>query len=52
MDADLVLVLRNSLKGNVESRVSLFSEIIYGKSLGRFGHLEKRKEVIPKAKSR
>lgn len=52
MDAGLVLVQRNSLKGNTESKVSLFSDIIYLEYYGRFRQFEERMEVMSKAKSR
>lgn len=51
MDVNLALTLRNSLKGNVERKVALFSEIIYEECFGKFGQFGKRKEVMPKAKS-
>lgn len=50
LDSDLTLILQNSLKGQVENKVS--SEIIYEECLDRFGHYGKKKDATSKAMSR
>lgn len=51
LDSDLAHILKNSLKGKVENKVNIFSDIIYDECLSRFGQTGK-KEHMPKAKSR
>lgn len=52
LDNDLAITLRNSLRGSLESKTALHSEIIYNECTGRFGLGGKRKEATPSAKSR
>ncbi|CAJ1061375.1 uncharacterized protein LOC119776004 [Xyrichtys novacula] len=52
LDDDLATTLKNVLKGKVENKVNIFSEIIYDECLGRFGQKEKKKEHLSKAMSR